>query len=179
MSTEQRELLLPTLRFESATARSITSIARLRKDLAQIAQLGYALDDEEAVSGARCIGAAILDANGKVAGGISISGPTARINKTNLVSLAKTVKLAALEIFARLGLPKKVDAVTSGYSRRAAAFFAIDHDWLLHGNPLEYDFWYGQFSSACLFGGSIIPLLPLIYRKSAVWGYSRPRLVLF
>jgi hypothetical protein len=34
------------------------------------------------------------------------------------------------------------------------------------------NFWYGQFSSACPFGGSIIPLLPLIYRKSAVWGYS-------
>jgi IclR family acetate operon transcriptional repressor len=107
MPTEQRELLLPTLRFESATARSITSIARLRKDLAQIMQLGYALDDEEAVTGARCVGAAILDANGKVAGGISISGPTARINKTNLASIAKTVKLAALEISTRLGLPKK------------------------------------------------------------------------
>ena len=50
----------------------------------RLLQLGYALDDEEAVTGARCIGAAILDANGKVAGGISISGPTSRINKTNL-----------------------------------------------------------------------------------------------
>jgi DNA-binding IclR family transcriptional regulator len=107
MSTEQRELLLPALRFESATARSITSMARLKKDLAQIMQLGYALDDEEAVTGARCVGAAILDANGKVAGGISISGPIARINKTNLASIAKTVKLAALEISTRLGLPKK------------------------------------------------------------------------
>jgi IclR family acetate operon transcriptional repressor len=107
MSTEQRELILPTLHFENATARSITSIARLRKDLAQIARLGYALDDEEAVSGARCVGAAILDANGKVAGGISISGPTARINKTNLATIAKTIKRAALEISTRLGLPGK------------------------------------------------------------------------
>jgi IclR family acetate operon transcriptional repressor len=107
MSTEQRDLLLPTLQFESATARSITTIAKLRKDLAQIARLGYALDDEEAVSGARCVGAAILDANGKVAGGISISGPTARINKTNLAAIAKTVKRAALEISTRLGLPGK------------------------------------------------------------------------
>ena len=98
MSTEQRELLLPTLRFERTSSRSITGIARLRKDLVLIAQRGYALDDEEAVSGARCIGAAILDATGKVAGGISISGPTARINKTNLASIAQTVKLAALEI---------------------------------------------------------------------------------
>jgi DNA-binding IclR family transcriptional regulator len=107
MSTEQRELLLPTLHFESTTARSITSVARLRKDLVLIAQRGYALDDEEAVSGARCVGAAILDATGKVAGGISISGPTTRINKTNLASIAQTVKLAALEISSRLGLPKK------------------------------------------------------------------------
>lgn len=106
MSAEQRELLLPTLTFESTTPRSITSVARLRKDLAQIASLGYALDDEEAVSGARCVGAAILDANGKVAGSISISGPTTRINKTNLASLAKTVKLAALEISTRLGFSK-------------------------------------------------------------------------
>jgi len=107
MPAEQRELLIPTLRFESATPRSINTVARLRKDLAQIAHLGYALDDEEAVLGARCVGAAILDANGKVAGGISISGPTARINKANLASIAQTVKLAALEISTRLGLPKK------------------------------------------------------------------------
>jgi DNA-binding IclR family transcriptional regulator len=106
MSAEQRELLIPTLRFESTTPRSITSVARLRKDLAQIAHLGYALDDEEAVAGARCVGAAILDANGKIAGGISISGPTSRINKANLASIAKTVKLAALEISTRLGFPK-------------------------------------------------------------------------
>jgi len=106
MSEEQRELLLPTLRFESTTPKSITSVARLRKDLAQIVRLGYALDDEEAVAGARCVGAAILDANGKVAGGISISGPTARINKTNLASIAQTVKLAAHDISTRLGFPK-------------------------------------------------------------------------
>jgi DNA-binding IclR family transcriptional regulator len=107
MSSEQRELLLPALHFESATARSITTVARLRKNLTQIAQRGYALDDEEAVSGARCVGAAILDATGKVAGGISISGPTTRINKTNLASIAQTVKQAALEISLQLGLPKK------------------------------------------------------------------------
>lgn len=34
------------------------------------------------------------------------------------------------------------------------------------------NFWYGQFSNVCPFGGTVIPLLPLIYRKSAVWGYS-------
>jgi IclR family transcriptional regulator, acetate operon repressor len=107
MFAEQRELLIPTLHFENATPRSITSVARLRKDLAQITQLGYALDDEEAVTGARCVGAAILDANGRVAGGISISGPTSRINKTNLVSIAQTVKQAAHEISVHLGYKRQ------------------------------------------------------------------------
>ncbi len=106
MTLEQRELLFPMLRFEGATPRSITTVARLRKDLVQIANLGYALDDEEAVLGARCVGAAILDANGKVAGGISVSGPTTRINKTNLALIAKTVKQAASEISNRLGFQR-------------------------------------------------------------------------
>lgn len=33
-------------------------------------------------------------------------------------------------------------------------------------------FWYAQTPGTCPFGGAAIPLLPLIYRKSAVWGYS-------
>jgi hypothetical protein len=53
------------------------------------------------------------------------------------------------------------------------------HDVDVSSEALRYpmighisNFWYGQFSSACPFGGSIIPLLALIYRQSAVWGYS-------
>ena len=102
MSGEQREALLPTLCFESATPRSITTVARLRKDLARIAQLGYALDDEETILGARCVAAAILDANGKIAGAIGVSGPTTRINQSKLPLIAETVKRAALEISNRL-----------------------------------------------------------------------------
>ena len=33
-------------------------------------------------------------------------------------------------------------------------------------------FWYAQCSGACPFGGDAIPLLPIIYRNSATWGYS-------
>ena len=36
-------------------------------------------------------------------------------------------------------------------------------------------FWYAQGPRACPFGGKPIPLLPLIYRKSAVWGQSGNR----
>jgi hypothetical protein len=33
-------------------------------------------------------------------------------------------------------------------------------------------YWYAQGPGTCPFGGQRIPLLPLIYRKSAVWGLS-------
>jgi hypothetical protein len=33
-------------------------------------------------------------------------------------------------------------------------------------------FWYAQTPGTCPFGGDAIPLLPIIYRNSATWGYS-------
>jgi len=72
----------------------------------------------------------------------------------------------------------------SGIRNLTAGRYRVLEEFAKHGidvssEALRYpmighisNFWYGQFSSACPFGGSIIPLLPLIYRKSAVWGYS-------
>lgn len=34
------------------------------------------------------------------------------------------------------------------------------------------NFWYAQASGNCPLGGTTIPLLPMVYRRSAVWGYS-------
>jgi hypothetical protein len=72
----------------------------------------------------------------------------------------------------------------SGIRHLTAGRYRVLQEFAKHGvdvsseamrNPMIghiSNFWYGQFSNACPFGGSIIPLLPLIYRKSAVWGYS-------
>lgn len=97
------ENTLKSIRFEHNTPKTIPNIALLRRDLAQCSLRGYALDDEEAVSGARCIGAAILDANGKVAGGISISGPAIRITRDRVPLFARAVCAAAAEISRKLG----------------------------------------------------------------------------
>ena len=76
---------------------------------------GYLFRDDSAAYMPPCSGTALehdggdgkpRNPNGKIAGGISISGPAARINKTNLASIAQTVKLAAHDIFTRLGFPK-------------------------------------------------------------------------
>lgn len=94
---------LRSIRFEHSTPKTIVSTAQLRKDLALCASRRFALDDEEVVTGARCIGSAVLDAKGKVAGGISVSGPIVRLSREKIPHVARAVYLAAEEISKKLG----------------------------------------------------------------------------
>ncbi len=100
---QRQEEILSATKFVSYTPRTITSIARLRKDLIQIREQGFSLDDEETMIGARCVGAAIFDAAGKVVGGISTSGPITRATKDRLPFFSAEVCKAAREISSRLG----------------------------------------------------------------------------
>lgn len=72
----------------------------------------------------------------------------------------------------------------SGIRNLTAGRYRVLEEFARHGvdvssEALRYpmighisNFWYAQASGSCPFGGSRIPLLPLIYRQSAVWGYS-------
>jgi|SRR5215469_3383952 len=94
---------LKCIRFEQKTFKTIANCAQLRKALIQCRVRGYALDDEEALTGARCIGAAIVDAKGKVVAGISISGPVIRMTRERVPLFARVVCSAAAEISRKLG----------------------------------------------------------------------------
>ncbi len=96
--TTRLEDLLSRVEFEPTTPRSINNIAKLKKQLAVIHRRGYALDDEEAVAGVRCVGAAILDANGEVVAAISISGPVVRFTSDRVPMLSRELCKAAREI---------------------------------------------------------------------------------
>lgn len=104
---EETKELLASLTFERLTPRTLNQPAKLKKDLAKSRMQGYALDDEEAVLGARCIAAPIFDANGKVFGAASVSGPLTRITGDKISSLAALVKEAAHSISRRLGYGSK------------------------------------------------------------------------
>ncbi len=101
--SSERDAAIGSLRFERLSPRSITSAAKLRKDLDRILQQGYALDDEEAGIGARCVGAPIFDQSGKVAAAISVSGPVTRINRPRMLAFARAMREGALEISRKLG----------------------------------------------------------------------------
>lgn len=57
------------------TANTLTTAERLREDLAQIRERGWALDDEEHEPGTRCVAAPIRNGAGQVIAAISASGP--------------------------------------------------------------------------------------------------------
>ena len=66
-------------RLPSYTRNTLTSVAALEKELDRIRKQGYALDNEEAELGVRCIGAAVRDDTGALVAGLSVSAPAERM----------------------------------------------------------------------------------------------------
>jgi DNA-binding IclR family transcriptional regulator len=61
------------------TRNSLASLTALEKELEKAHRLGYALDNEEAELGVRCIGASIRDDGGAMVAGLSVSAPAERM----------------------------------------------------------------------------------------------------
>jgi DNA-binding IclR family transcriptional regulator len=123
MPENELKELLPALRFERLTQRTFTQPAKFRRELSRTRLQGYALDDEEAVLGARCIAAPVFDAGGRVLGGISVSGPLTRITQERIPTFAAIVKKAAQSVSSRLGYQQPKGAAVSPQSRAQASGF--------------------------------------------------------
>jgi DNA-binding IclR family transcriptional regulator len=61
------------------TRNTLTSVTALEKELERIRRNGFAVDNEEAELGVRCIGAAVRDDNGSLVAGLSVSAPAERM----------------------------------------------------------------------------------------------------
>lgn len=103
LPAEEVDDLLRSLSYERFTPHTMTQPGRLKKDLAKTRLRGFALDDEEAVLGARCIAAPVFDGNARVIGGLSVSGPITRITQDKIGPFASILKKAAQSISRRLG----------------------------------------------------------------------------
>ncbi|MBZ0253613.1 MAG: IclR family transcriptional regulator [Candidatus Methylomirabilis sp.] len=86
------------------TAHTNTDPQKLIEELRRVAELGYAVDNEEYEEGVRCVGAPIRDYTRKVIGGVSVSGPSQRISNERIEKeIAPLVLEAARQISRRLG----------------------------------------------------------------------------
>ncbi|MGI9336406.1 MAG: HTH-type transcriptional regulator BhcR [Gammaproteobacteria bacterium] len=85
------------------TEKTITDLEALSEDLEQIRRRGWSLDDEERHRGMRCIASPIFNLHGEALAGISVSGPTVRMQDRRLAEIGSMVKDAAAQITTSIG----------------------------------------------------------------------------
>ncbi|HSB73476.1 MAG TPA: IclR family transcriptional regulator [Candidatus Methylomirabilis sp.] len=101
----ERELdgILERTTFQPKTARTITTTAAFRREMARIRATGFAIDNEEHVEGIRCIATAVRDHSGEVCASLCVVGPTSRIPQRRLSEIRKPLAAVAADLSARLG----------------------------------------------------------------------------
>ena len=70
------------------TPYTITDFEAFRRELSEIRERGYALDNEENENGVRCIAVSLKDYTGRVKYAFSISAPVSRMDNERIRQLA-------------------------------------------------------------------------------------------
>lgn len=85
------------------TPRSIQDFDRLARELDQVRQRGFGVDDQERSHGTVCLAAPILDHAGKAVAALSVTGSTQRLSPDSPEPVLQTVLEAANRVSLRLG----------------------------------------------------------------------------
>jgi IclR family acetate operon transcriptional repressor len=84
------------------TSKTITQKAHLLQHLASVREQGIAFDLGENVDGVVCVAAPVFDPHGRIVAGLSVSGPTSRM-EAKLMVIRDDVRTAGLKISRMLG----------------------------------------------------------------------------
>jgi DNA-binding IclR family transcriptional regulator len=101
--------ILSRLPEADVTAKTLTDPAAIRQELTTVDSAGYVVDDEQFEAHVRCLGAPVLDAEGAVAGAVSVSGLTFTLQPSSFDVLGALVAEAA----------NRLSAVLAGSALRA------------------------------------------------------------
>src|SRR6201999_3091319 len=85
------------------TEKSIIRASDLFRELAIIRKQGYAVDDEEARMGLRCVAAVVFNDCSEPLAAISVSGMTSRVTVERVPELGRAVREVAAELTAAIG----------------------------------------------------------------------------
>ncbi|HEY3127291.1 MAG TPA: IclR family transcriptional regulator [Candidatus Limnocylindria bacterium] len=85
------------------TKNTITTLARLKSELAAIRRRGYAVDQEETTEGIVCIGSPVLGADGRPEAAISLAGLSAGMPAAVIETLGRTVARTASQVSSARG----------------------------------------------------------------------------
>jgi DNA-binding IclR family transcriptional regulator len=99
LQPDQLKRFIERAGMKASTAKSITEIPALLREIEEVRRTGIAVDDGEFDLEVRCLAVPVADFTGKIVGALGISGPVWRLSRQLLSSRAKIVQTAA----ARLG----------------------------------------------------------------------------
>jgi IclR family transcriptional regulator, acetate operon repressor len=116
LSKEEAEQTLPGVTFQPFTPKTIINQVQFQQELDKIRRQGYAVDDEEATLGARCVAAPIVGPAGSAIAAVSISGPTTRVTVNQVSALATAVMNAATAISTAMGFPPLALQAAAGHT---------------------------------------------------------------
>jgi DNA-binding IclR family transcriptional regulator len=103
LPASEYERVLSGIVFQRITPKTIPNIVQLRTELDKVRRQGYAMDNEEALLGCRCISAPILNSDKVAIGALSVAGPVARVGLDRVPALAREVKAAARAVSSAMG----------------------------------------------------------------------------
>jgi DNA-binding IclR family transcriptional regulator len=99
---DEREAYLGDQPFIMLTANTVTEPERLRAELAEVRQRGWAIDDGEIYVGLRCVAVPVRASDGAVLAAISCSGSTDIVTWERVPELAAQLREAADAVEAKL-----------------------------------------------------------------------------
>jgi len=100
---ERLEKIISESGMEKRTAKTITSLSRLLKELEKVRAQGFAVDDEENNLGARCVGAPVFNQQGAIEASVGLSGTIHQVNAQTMPRIVEALKDAARHVSMQLG----------------------------------------------------------------------------
>ena len=100
---EEKEELIKKINFKKYNERTITNPYEYRRCLDEVHYKGFSIDQAEEIEGMNCVGAPILNKAGYPIAAIWISGPSARLEDSQLDQIGIEVKKYAENISRSLG----------------------------------------------------------------------------
>ncbi|MDR0568287.1 MAG: IclR family transcriptional regulator [Spirochaetaceae bacterium] len=102
--SDQRLLELEhTFGFPRYTEHTITALADLKAEIAEIRAKGYAIDNEECEIGVKCIAVGIQNYTKRIVAGISLSAPVTRLDPAKTEEIIKYLKETGEQASQELG----------------------------------------------------------------------------
>jgi DNA-binding IclR family transcriptional regulator len=85
------------------TPNTVVSKDKLKKELMQIKENGYSIDDEELSVGLRCVGAPLFNHSGQALYAISLSGPSIRMGSKRIEEMQRALKKICQNLSGKMG----------------------------------------------------------------------------